>query len=199
MANPPVCSIPDCGKPAVGQGWCHLHYMRWRRHGDPLIVKKPRGEVPRYFREVVLTYRGHDCLPWPYTRDQRGYGKMQHDGRMQYVSRVACEHVNGPPPTPKHEAAHSCGKGHEGCCTPRHMSWKTHAGNKADMIAHGTSQRGERQWMSKLTAAQVLEIRAMIGTMPQRRIAERFGVSFQTISSIRCGKNWGWLSDRQPG
>lgn len=36
-----VCLIPDCDRDASGhtgggRGWCATHYMRWRRHGDPL-------------------------------------------------------------------------------------------------------------------------------------------------------------------
>jgi hypothetical protein len=30
------CTIPDCGKPVVGRGWCARHYGIWRTHGDPL-------------------------------------------------------------------------------------------------------------------------------------------------------------------
>jgi hypothetical protein len=30
---------------------------------------------------------------------------MMKDGRLQLVSRIVCERVNGPPPTPRHEAA----------------------------------------------------------------------------------------------
>ncbi len=25
-----------CGKPVTSRGWCGMHYMRWRTHGDPL-------------------------------------------------------------------------------------------------------------------------------------------------------------------
>lgn len=36
-----TCSIDDCSRDASGyagggRGWCATHYMRWRRHGDPL-------------------------------------------------------------------------------------------------------------------------------------------------------------------
>lgn len=33
------CSIPECEKPARRRGWCHMHYTRWWRHGDPLAVE----------------------------------------------------------------------------------------------------------------------------------------------------------------
>ena len=30
------CSVPDCESPARRRGWCHRHYTRWWRHGDPM-------------------------------------------------------------------------------------------------------------------------------------------------------------------
>ena len=99
------------------------------------------GEPMRYFREVVLAYDGNECQTWPYARSDRGYGQVYQDGRVEYVHRMVCEERHGPPPTPKHDAAHSCGKGHEGCVTKRHLSWKTHKENMADAIEHGTLGR----------------------------------------------------------
>jgi hypothetical protein len=39
------CTIPDCGKPVVGRGWCSMHYARWRTYGDPL------HETRRYIKQ----------------------------------------------------------------------------------------------------------------------------------------------------
>ena len=35
------CSVSDCGIPASTRGLCKKHYMRFRRHGDPGIKKRP--------------------------------------------------------------------------------------------------------------------------------------------------------------
>ena len=35
-----VCSIEGCGKPVRALGWCVMHHGRWRRHGDPLVLKQ---------------------------------------------------------------------------------------------------------------------------------------------------------------
>lgn len=37
-----TCSIEGCTKPRRKRTWCAMHYTRWRRHGDPLVVH--RGE-----------------------------------------------------------------------------------------------------------------------------------------------------------
>lgn len=37
-----TCKITDCEIPGpFKRGWCRTHYMRWRRTGDPLVVRKP--------------------------------------------------------------------------------------------------------------------------------------------------------------
>jgi len=35
-----LCSITGCEAARNCRGWCEKHYYRWRRHGDPLVVKK---------------------------------------------------------------------------------------------------------------------------------------------------------------
>jgi hypothetical protein len=31
-----TCQIEGCEQPSDRRGWCNRHYIRWRRHGDPL-------------------------------------------------------------------------------------------------------------------------------------------------------------------
>lgn len=145
MAHSRICTIPGCGKREMARGWCNNHYYRWKRNGDPLGGGTAMRAAVGYFRETVLTYEGNDCLTWPYARDQNGYGRLRINGRLGRVGRLVCEAVYGPPPPGKYAAAHSCGKGHEGCANPNHLSWKTYAENEADKMAHGTYYRGGRR------------------------------------------------------
>lgn len=191
----PICSIPDCGKPIKNyRGWCQGHYLRWHRHGDPLAGGTPQGAAQKFFNEVALTYEGDECLTWPFYRAPNGYGKMKRDRGSQIVSRVLCEEVNGPPPTPAHEAIHSCGKGHEGCVSKQHLSWGTPTDNRADMVRHGTRIRGEKCHWTKLTEQDVRAIRSLRGTASQLKIAARFGVSETAVRSIFSGRSWRWLT-----
>lgn len=153
------------------------------------------GEPGRYLTEVVLTYEGDECLIWPYARIANGYAMI----RGQYVHRVICEEVKGPPPTTKHQAAHSCGRGKQGCVTKRHLSWKTPLENIADKFIHGTIVRGERVSQGKLTEAQALEIMALKGSMKLKDIGAKYGVSLAAISAIHCGISWAHLSKAEEG
>lgn len=187
MANSRLCSIPECGKSVKAHGLCENHYYRLRTHGDPLGGGTSKGEAKRFYEETVLTYDGDECLIWPYARLPSGYAKMQGHN----VHRRLCEETRGPAPTPQHEAAHSCGKGHLACVTKRHLDWKTKAQNQADRLIHGTDLRGEKVNGAKLTEADVLAIRA--STETGVTIAKRYGLHPAYVSLVRSGKRWGWL------
>jgi len=190
MAISQVCSIPDCGKRHKAHGWCAMHYGRWRKHGDINGGATPKGDAMRFYREVALVYDGDECLIWPYSRNVGGYGTMRYGGRKRIVPRLVCIETNGEPPTSKHAAAHSCGKGHEGCVAKRHLSWKTAVGNAADMVIHGTRLIGDRRWNAKLNAEKVRQIRASRGIVTQPRLAIQFGVSLGAIRDIMNRKTW---------
>ncbi len=149
-----------------------------------------RGEPERYFREVVLPYDGDDCLVWPYSRID-GYGQL---GR-KLAHRCVCEEINGPPPTPKHEAAHSCGNGGKGCCTKGHLSWKTRAENEADKIVHGTVVLGSMHPNAKLNEDDVRKIRSLMGSLSLRKTAALFLVSPRLVGRIQRGERWRHICD----
>lgn len=143
-----ICSIPECGKTVLSRGWCNSHYRRWYKHGDPLSGRIPQGEARRYFDDVVLSYEGEECLPWPYGRDSSGYARLWDNGKAENACRLVCQELEGEPPTEEHQAAHSCGKGHEGCIAKAHLRWATPAENGQDRVLHGTAYRGSSRPMT---------------------------------------------------
>ena len=187
------CSIVQCvgnaHRSARGRdGICANHVYRLMKYGDPLGGRTPPGEPLRYLNEVVFAHHGEDCLVWPYARNSAGYGHLIIDGRHTLVSRAVCEHRQGPAPFDDAEAAHSCGRGHLGCCNQDHLRWDTTTGNFADKAQHGTLGNGEAHYAAKLTEADVLAIRA--SSEPQSAIAKRYGVEQTNISAIKRRKSW---------
>lgn len=194
-----ACSVENCNGNADyrargGKGLCHSHFRRLKRHGDPLAGKAtPMGELLR-FAASAAAHRGDECLIWPYGMNERGYGLLRVNGRHIGAHRYVCLQAHGEPPTPNHQAAHSCGT--PSCVSPRHLRWSTSSENQADRLIHGTDIRGEKHPHSKLTEFQALEILAMKGTETPSEIAGRFGVSQGLVSSIHCGRSWSWLTTR---
>lgn len=37
----------DCENPSRGRGLCQKHWARWRKHGDPMVVKRPGVDYMR--------------------------------------------------------------------------------------------------------------------------------------------------------
>lgn len=186
------CAVIDCDRPAQKRGWCIDHYLRWQRHGEPTAGRVSPKELEAWLLASASTTQD-ECLRWPFGSAGAGYGILRFNGRRQYAHRAMCTIVHGEPPTPVHYAAHSCGKGHEGCVNPRHLRWATPKENQADMIAHGNSPRGERNGHAKLSEDDVRQIKSMIGVVPYRSLADRFGVSASLVHQIKKGRAWGWL------
>lgn len=196
MAAPRICTMPGCNKPFLAQGYCEAHYSRWRRHGDPVGGATGKGEPERHFRNVVMTHEGDDCLPWPYA-SAHGYPRLWRDGEMRVVTRLICEELEGPPPTEDHEAAHSCG--HEWCCNKRHLRWATRLENEGDKLEHGTRVQGEKSHLAKLTESEVLQIRALQGTLSMAALGRRFNVTPSNIRAIHRRLSWAWLNSDGSG
>lgn len=187
------CAVLGCEKPVMGRGWCSAHYARWRHHGDPLAGKRQAGTALK-FLELALLTAADDCIPWPFKRNNAGYGQVWLGGRDQIVSRVVCERAHGAPPSPKHDAEHLCGNGHLGCINYRHVQWATRKENSMRRVEHGTANRGSKHGFARLTESDIPGIRRCLAARePQSSIASSFNVGQTTISNVNTGKTWGWL------
>lgn len=188
------CRIDGCDKLVVGRKLCNTHWARWR--ANPGITDAEMAFSPKrvecWIREHKV-WRGTDCLIWPFYRMPNGYGQGAWDGVRTIASRAMCMAAHGEPESPDLEAAHSCGKGHEGCVNPMHLRWATNAENQMDRVVHGTSNRGARHGMAKLTPIDVLGIRLLAGSWTLRAVATEFGVSQANIWHIKSGRSWEWF------
>ena len=136
-------------------------------------------------------YKRDDCLKWPMALDDKGYGMVSLGDVMWRAHRMMCTLAHGPAPSKKHEAAHSCGRGHQGCVNPRHLSWKTRAENQQDRVKHGTHGSGSRGGPHlKLKPEEVEAIRVAGSTMFKKDIARQFNVTPSTVIKILNGERW---------
>jgi hypothetical protein len=184
-----VCSVEGCETKVYGKGLCSRHWQRWRKHGDPLGGGTEIGAAQK-FLQSIFTHFVDECIPWPFARYPDGRGMVNWEGRISKVHQIVCERFNGRRPSPKHDAAHSCGKGHLGCVNGYHLRWATRKENHADKIVHGTSYHGERCRTAKLTEADVRAIRDLVPVRGQYAVAEEFGIDQSTVSNIITGKAW---------
>jgi hypothetical protein len=125
--------------------------------------------------------------------DKDGYGWFWLARRAQKAHRVAFFLANGRWPTPN--CLHSCDN--PPCCEPAHLFEGTDAVNMADRDAKGRQRsgstpanalRGEGASWSKLTATQVLAIRA--SSASAGALARELGVSKKTVLNVRHGRTW---------
>ena len=150
------------------------------------LLAKVGGNTPnqRWIRGHV-DYAAKDwCLIWPFSRTTKGDYPSVGSPKV-LVHRFMCEYRNGPPPTPKHHAGHSCDRGPDGCVNPQHLLWQTASENQ--LLRHQQHGPGRR---SKLTPVQVDEIRALNGRATVADIAQQYDVCENTISFILAGKTW---------
>lgn len=133
------CEFIGCENNARRNGLCPKHSSRQRRHGDPSLTTRLANGTGLQWLHEHKAFQGGECLIWPFKLDPKGRARLHFDGRSRFAASVMCEMVNGQAPTEAHQAAHTCGQGHMGCVSPRHLVWKTPKENQADRLAHGTA------------------------------------------------------------
>lgn len=188
------CSVEGCNIKNLGRRFCAKHSYRFKTYGDPNKVSIELGSRRR-FVEQAKAYNGDYCLLWPFPRggsSSKGRLQIKINGKRISVGPTICEVANGPPPTSTHQAAHSCGNGHVGCCTKKHLRWATPIENYSDRRIHETDDRGERNPNAKLTELDVLNIRSLhsAGGISYLELSQQFGVSAVQTSRICRGVQW---------
>lgn len=135
-----------------------------------------------------------DCWEWTGGLFSFGYGSIKvvlEPGRYQaqQAHRVSYELHHGPIPAGL-LVCHRCDN--PICVRPDHLFLGTNSDNMRDMHAKGRAnlKRGATNARAKLSEDDVREIRALAGTMPQRKIAARFGISQGQVCRIVLRTRW---------
>lgn len=152
-------------------------------------------DVAERFWEKVQVGEPDECWWWQAGRDRDGYGVFGIDGRQWRAHRLAWVFTYGEIPKGLC-VCHQCDE--PGCVNPYHLFLGTNAANTADRDAKGRGRfmKGEGVGTSRLTEAQVLDIRRLGhgAGLSQREIGELFGVDGSTVGCVLRGETWGWLN-----
>ena len=138
--------------------------------------------IEAFWARVDKTSDPQGCWLWTGNKCPSGYGSVRWK-RVTYNTHKIAYLLSGRSIPDKYYICHSehcIGKRH--CCNPEHLTAKTPSENNLDMHRDGT------KW-SKLTAEQVLDIRARVG-QTHKEIAEEYNVSRGLISVIIRKEAW---------
>lgn len=154
------------------------------------------GTLPFDSRYVA---QPNGCWEWTGAVQSGGYGSVQHEGKVQTAHRVAYQLFIGSIPKGAW-ILHSCDN--RRCVNPEHLIAGTPARNTKEALERKRMipvkhHRGEATPNSKLTEAQVLEVRDLYDQgWSCKDIGESYGVNEQTIRLIGQRKNWSHVKEK---
>lgn len=137
------------------------------------------------------------CIEFPGATKGNGYGYTQFMGRQLLAHRLAyaLNEFKHPDALKGIVIRHKCDNPR--CINVEHLEPGTTQDNANDKVSRNRQLKGEQIHQSKLTAAQVAEIRALYVPRSkdanQYQLAQRFGVSQSEISQILSAKRWAHL------
>ena len=130
------------------------------------------------------------CTLWSGGCNSNGYGQIGFKSKVLLAHRVSWELYRGEIPDGKC-VLHRCDN--PLCVNPDHLFIGTQLDNMLDRTEKSRAAKGEQHGRSKLTAIEILLIRA--DNRLHREIATAYGVNRQSISAIKSRKKWRHLPD----
>lgn len=185
-----VCSEPV---PILdGRSWrrktcsreCNLTYRNSRYTPKP---RQPLVSVDvRLWQRVKRMPSG--CWEWQGYRRETGYGQIGVGRVVVPTHRIAWEFSNQAELPDGLIVRHTCDN--PPCCNPAHLLAGTHADNSNDKVARQRQAKGLALPQTKLTDAEVENLRAYWaqGLLSQRELGFLFGISQGHVSEIVNGK-----------
>lgn len=145
------------------------------------------GAIPAHSPELG------NCWLWTAFCYPNGYGKRIWENGESYAHRVSWIINRGEIPDGL-QVLHKCDV--RNCVNPKHLFLGTQKDNMRDMINKGRMvippRNGEKNSNSKLTIAQVREIRIRyaVGGISHKKLGDEFGISDGQIGYIVNYKGW---------
>lgn len=204
------CVVFASGEPCTTQRlgrspWCKTCYGWSRSHGGANPTGRPRrivqGHISRAAELAAAARSTSDECIFLTTKSANPVVAVRLRRKHISAARAVWIMAHGDPGDLL--VLHGCngGSGSHGCVNIQHLRLGDNAQNMRDRAAAGRFKippenraRGEAQGASKLTEAQVREIRQKCADgAKQRDVARQYGVVNSTVCQIVNRKMWGWL------
>lgn len=160
----------------------------------PSNQKKKRSIVEPHIRfwNLVRKYGPNDCWVWVGCIERKGHGRFRlSNTKTEMAHRFSFSERNGGIPSGMC-VCHHCDN--PACVNPKHLFLGSKADNNLDRDRKGRHRplNGEENGQSVLTSSEVKEIRNLYsaGGKTQNDLANKFGVSQATISSVILRNTW---------
>ena len=128
-----------------------------------------------------------DCWEWKAYRDKDGYGNISIDNKTIRAHRVSWELENGKI-NGELQCLHKCDN--PPCVNPAHLFLGTNQDNVTDKVNKGRNPQGSQSKLSKLTDADVDEIREHGDYFTRQEIANYYGIQKAAVQKILYYKRW---------
>lgn len=183
------CTIENCQKSVWAKNLCPMHLRRLRLYGDPTYTTRtPNGEKLAWLMSTIHLDTDN-CIIWPFRVGNHGYGFLTFEGTQLLAHHVVLKLHNRSCPAGLEETRHLCNN--KTCVNNRHLMIGDPIDNATDRVVAGTSPKGSKHGLSKLTEHDVKLIRETPKYWGVNvALANQFGVSKSLISHIRLNKRW---------
>jgi hypothetical protein len=152
------------------------------------------------FKKLIMINENSDCHEWTGSIQSNGYGRFNVFGRSMYAHRFSALMKIGILRSGM-DVCHKCDN--RKCVNPDHLFIGTRKDNMRDAVSKGrhasgeklsVSKRGDKSHLSKLTAAEVLEIRSMkLKGVKTKELSEKFNISSDNIRRIIRKDTWRYI------
>jgi hypothetical protein len=145
------------------------------------------------YLKQLISVNSDQCLEWPYSTNDSGYGLVWLNGMARKAHRVSWSLVNGEIPKGM-MVCHKCDN--RICVNPNHLFIGTAKDNAVDSFNKGRQVRGgELNGRAKLMNYQVIEIKRLLAAGERIcNISRKFNIPDATIDNIKSGRAWGNLA-----
>lgn len=179
----------DCGKTTyISTGHlnsgCVVSCGCYRRY-----INKNKGhttdEIIKLTNEIPTNENG--CKIWPYTLNDKGYGKISFKNKTYEVHRVLYRCIHGEIKKGL-VVRHLCNN--KACVNIGHLDLGSAKDNAQDAMKAGTYKVGEKHHAAKLTIEQVQFIRNNEMHIGTSALGRKYNVSHKTIERIKKMLTW---------